>query len=210
MVALLLLLPQAAAAGGEPSSGRVALQDLAIEESPTLGPPGAAVTIVEFADFACMYCARSASAFRRLLAAYPEQVRWVFKHFPLRGPRSDRDLAHLAAQAAAAQDKFWPMHALLFQHQRLQGRDDVGRFAAELNLDGEAFARAIRRPQTRSVIARDIDLGRHLNVTVTPTYFINGHRVIGTRSFPDLRRLVEEEMGRPAVSVEKAGMGRTD
>jgi protein-disulfide isomerase len=84
-------------------------------DAPALGPDTARVTIVEFADFQCPFCARSAAALRKLLHIYPDRVRWVFKHFPLRTAHPGAALAHEAAIAAEEQGKFWEMHELIFR-----------------------------------------------------------------------------------------------
>src|SRR5215475_1659504 len=90
-----------------------------IEGSPSLGPPDAPVTIVEFGDFQCPFCAQGARALRELQATQPGRIRWVFKHFPIGRTHPDAPLAHEAAIAAQEQGKFWEMHERLFQTRRL-------------------------------------------------------------------------------------------
>lgn len=208
--ALVVLLLLAAGAGAEaPPGDRVPLSELALEGAPSLGPPGAAVTVVEFADFSCLYCARSSTTLHRLLELYPSQVRWVFKHFPLRVRRPERDVAHLASLAAEGQGKFWPMHDLLFRAKPPVGRDEVMRMAAELNLDEAQFVQALDNRDLRAAILRDVELARRLHVTVTPTAFVNGRRVVGARPLRDLRRIVEDELREgTTTSGEKPETGR--
>src|SRR5215475_1474263 len=81
--------------------------------APSRGPDNAPVTIVEFADFDCPYCATASRTMRALVRVYPDQVRWVFKHFAIAPQGSDR-MAHEAAIAAQEQGKFWEMHDLLY------------------------------------------------------------------------------------------------
>jgi protein-disulfide isomerase len=187
----------------------VPLEEFALDQSPSLGSPGAAVTMVEFADFLCFHCARSARTYHQLLERYPGQVRWVFKHFPLRTRRPDHDIAHLASVAAEAQGKFWPMHALLFQHQKTLGREEVKRLAQELNLDAEPFARIVDGRRMRAAILRDTDLGRRLQVTATPTTFINGRRVVGAQPIRELRKVIDEELS-VTTAAKKPGSGFPD
>jgi protein-disulfide isomerase len=176
---------------GASESERVVVE---IGDSPTLGPATAHITIVEFADFRCRFCAYSARALRRVLRIYPDQIRWVFKHRPLGNLEDDGAAPHFAAQAAHAQGKFWEISELIFRNQARLGQDDLLGYARSLDLDMTAFAQALDRPRTRGRVARDALDARRLKVAVTPTYFVNGRRMVGAQTFDEWRQLVEKEL----------------
>ena len=184
------------AAGEESSPGNSSPAPRAVEvgDSPALGHETAPVTIVEFADFQCPYSAQSARTLSQLLRLYPTQVRWVFKHYPLR-IHPGAPLAHEAALAAGEQGKFWEMRELLFRNQNQLARDNLMGYASELGLDLAAFRETLESHRLRARVVRDLAEGRRrLQVGVTPTYFINGKRVVGARPLPEFRQLIEEEL----------------
>ncbi len=96
--------------------GRVSIDKLNLSRAPVRGKAQAPVTIIEFSDLQCPFCAKVTPTLRDLMRQYPEQVRWVFKSFPL-GFHADSPLAHAAALAAQRQGKFWEMHDLIFANQ---------------------------------------------------------------------------------------------
>jgi protein-disulfide isomerase len=174
-------------------------------DAPALGKDTAPVTIIEFADFQCAYCARSARSVRRLLDVYPGEVRWVFKHYPLRF-HPEAALAHEAAIAAQEQGKFWEMHALIFRNPMRIGYGNLVGYAQQLGLDVPAFREALDSRRLRPRVARDIEEGLRLGVAGTPTYFINGTRYDGARKTPEFRLLVDPLIRRPPpVSAEAPG-----
>ncbi|PRZ41895.1 thioredoxin-like protein [Antricoccus suffuscus] len=135
------------------------------------GALDAPVTVVEFADFECPYCAAAAPVLRALVDTSENQVRLAFRHFPLFQPHPYALTAALASEAASEQGAFWPMHGLLFKHQdRLADRDLV-RYAAELDLDTSSLVGA---PAQRfgAAIERDYREAANLGVHGTPTVFL--------------------------------------
>ncbi len=192
----LMLGSEAAAAGSSESPMKTPPAPLPVVEvgdAPSLGPESAPVTIVEFADFECPYCAQASRALKRLLQIYPTQVRWVFQHYPLHG-HNDAPLAHEAALVAHEQGKFWEMHDLLYANQNRLKRGDLLRYANQLNLDMSSFTEALDTRRLRRRVARDVREGRRLNVGATPTYFINGKRMVGARSLAEFRQQIETEL----------------
>jgi protein-disulfide isomerase len=158
--------------------------------SPSLGPRDALVTIVEFADFQCGYCARSPALQKQLLAKYPG-VRWVFKSFP--GGKASVDISR-AALAAHAQGRFWEFHDRLFHSQRIASLPELEELARDLGLDVGAYRRAMQGDALEKVVRQDLALGQRLGVDGTPTFFINGRRFGGTIPFGPLERIVQQEL----------------
>ena len=149
--------------------------------APFQGPESAPVTIVEFSDFQCPFCARAVPSLQRLLAANQGKVRFVFKNFPL-DSHLDSHLAHMAALAAEEQGKFWEMHNLIFAHPHTIKRADLVDFAAQLHLDMDRFQSDLENPKLKTKIDRDKTEGEQLGVTATPTFLVNGESVSGFSS----------------------------
>ncbi len=171
-----------------------------IRDSPAVGPDNAPVTIVEFSDFQCPYSARAALRLKSLLQLYPDRVRWVFKHFPLR-IHPDAPLAHEAALAAYEQGKFWEMHDLIFSNEHRLQREHLMSYARRLGLDLQAFANDLDSGRLQARILRDTIQGHSLRVDTTPTYFINGKRVVGAQTVSRFRRVIERELDHATVTA---------
>lgn len=192
-----------AVAPGNPAAPPRAMPErraqIEIGDSPTLGPADAPVTIVEFADFQCAYCKHSSSVVDRLVTTSSGRVRWVFKHYPLRG-HTEAPLAHEAALAAGEQGKFWEMHHRLMRLQYRLKRQDLIDHAAALQLDVAKFTQFLDTRRGRMTVLRDVQLGRTMRVGVTPTYFVNGLRFDGYRPIDQFKILIDRELARVAAS----------
>src|SRR5687767_446804 len=156
--------------------------------SPARGPADAPVTIVEFSDFQCPFCAQATGAMEQVWKAYGDKVRWVFKHNPL-DFHADAPLAHRAALAAGEQGKFWEMHDAIFRNQRALKRDDLIRHAAALGLDSARFIADLDSARFAKVMERDLTEGTRVGVDGTPTFFVNGRRLTGARPFEAFKAL---------------------
>lgn len=154
------------------------------------GADNAPLTIVEFTDFQCPYCRAAVGPMEQLLAQRGQQVRWIFRAFPL-DFHPDAQLAAEAALAAGAQGKFWPMHDLLFANQSALKPDNLRRYAEQLHLDVAAFDNALKTHKYAGEIAADRALGTKAGITGTPTFVIDGHAVSGVRSLPELIQLAD-------------------
>jgi protein-disulfide isomerase len=156
-------------------------QQIDITRAPTRGPATAPISLVEFSDFECPFCAITAPVVHQLLLAYPSQLRFAFKHYPL-PMHKESPLAHEAALAAAAQGKFWEMHDVLFQTQSKLTRDDLVAKAAQLHLDVAKFTKDLDTHRFKPQVDRDRQEGNRLGVDGTPYCFINGHAISGGAS----------------------------
>lgn len=212
VVALALLLATARISVAQPTLARGAAVDELVFER---GPRDAAVTIVEFSDFECPYCGRMPAVIEELLQRHPDQVRLVFKHNPL-AMHAHAALAHEAALAAGAQGKFWEMHDLLFANQRELQRADLERYAVRLQLDVSAFTHALDAHTYRPLVARDLAEAAVLGVDATPTFIVNGRRLIGSQSLAAMESAVATALsGGPAplpapLAVSADSIDRTD
>jgi protein-disulfide isomerase len=155
------------------------------------GPIDAPVTLVEYGDMECPYCARAEPVIRELLAQFGEELSFVFRHYPLTDVHTHAQLAAEATEAAGDQGAFWEMHDLLFSHQdALEAKDLLG-YAAELGLDVERFKRDLRERRHNRRIAEDVAGAERSGVSGTPTIFINGQRVYGSYDLTSLMGAVQ-------------------
>jgi protein-disulfide isomerase len=145
-------------------------------DAPSLGPASAPVTIVEFADFQCPFCASTVGLLDRVVTDLAPHVRVVFKNFPL--PSHEHgELAARAAVAAQNQGRFWPMHHKLFENQRALGPQVLEQLARDLGLDVGKFQAELAAPETVARVKRSRADGARANVSGTPAIFVNGRPV---------------------------------
>ena len=162
--------------------------------APSRGPADAAVTVVEFSDFQCAYCALAQSWLKDILTTYPDDVRLVFKHFPSDG-HEHAALAARAAVVAHEQGKFWELHDKMFTHMRQLDPDHIQEWAGEVGLESGRFRRALATRRYGERVALDRQEGEKAGVASTPTFFINGRRLLERPSYKTMRRAIEEQLG---------------
>ncbi|HEU4703888.1 MAG TPA: Na+/H+ antiporter NhaA [Conexibacter sp.] len=163
------------------------------------GPADASVTLVEYGDFECPYCGQAESFVRELLAGDGD-LRYVWRHLPLPDVHPHAELAAEAAEAAAAQGRFWEYRALLFERQdALQGKQLV-EHAEELGLDAERFRRDLREGEHAGRVARDVESADLSGVAGTPTFFVNGARHHGAYDLDALKAAVKAARARTLVA----------
>jgi protein-disulfide isomerase len=162
------------------------------QDSYAKGPATAAVTIVEFSDFQCPFCSQAAQLVKQITDAYPNEVRFVFKNYPL--PFHNQAMpAAKAAIAAGKQGKFFPMHDKLFENQRGLNEELYLKAAQELGLDVEKFKKDMAAPETQKQIQDEMALAQTIDVRGTPTFFINGKKPQG-RSFELYKQLIDDAL----------------
>ncbi|HYT05063.1 MAG TPA: DsbA family protein [Gemmatimonadales bacterium] len=136
----------------------------------------APVTLVEYGDFECPFCARAYPDLKRVLLDLGPKVRFVFRHFPMTEEHPHAQHAAEVAEAAAAQGKFWEMHDLLYEHHAALADEDLFAYARQLNLDVARVRRELARHVHRERVREDRESGLESDVTGTPMFFINGRR----------------------------------
>jgi protein-disulfide isomerase len=165
-------------------------------DAASFGPAMAKVTIVQWSDFQCPYCARSAPLVEQLRQAYPKDVRFVFRHLPL-PMHPDAPNAAKAGVAAQAQGKFWQMHDWMYAHQRELDRASLEKAAASFGMDLAKFKAVMDNPSTDARIKADMQAAQGVGVSATPTFFVNGReRVGGWPSFDALKTEIDKEIAR--------------
>jgi predicted DsbA family dithiol-disulfide isomerase len=166
---------------------------------PSKGPKDAPVTMIEFSDFQCPYCGRAAPVVKRLADAYGDNLRLVFRNFPL----SIHPQAPKAAEAAACardQGKFWEMHARLFAHQDKMQVADLKTAAAEIGLDPQAFEECLDSGRHETVWTNDQKEAEGYGVSATPWFFINGRAVSGAQPYESFAKIIDDELQRRGVA----------
>ena len=158
------------------------------------GPADAPVSLVEYGDFDCPHCGRAESAVRGLLQAFESDVRFVFRHLPLRDVHEHAQLAAEASEAAGAQGMFWEMHDVLYAHQDALGYDDLVGYARELGLDVDRFSEELQSGRHALRVARDVESADVSGVAGTPTFFVDGRRHYGAYDEATLLNLVRESL----------------
>ena len=146
------------------------------EDDHRVGSPEAAVTLVEYGDYECPYCARAQPIVEEVRKRMGPRLQFVFRHFPLAQVHSHAQMAAEAAEAAAGQGRFWDMHESLFAQQDALEDGDLVRRAHRLGLDVVQFEQELAAGVHTSRVRRDFRSGVRSGVNGTPTFFIDGLR----------------------------------
>jgi protein-disulfide isomerase len=168
-------------------------QDVKVGDAPAKGPASAPVTLVAFSDFQCPFCSRAVPTLKEVEAAYPGKLRIAFKEMPL--PFHDK--AHLAAEAALAaneQGKFWQMHDKLFANQQALDRPSLEKYAQELGLDMGKFKKALDTGKFKDKVDAEAKEGAAVGATGTPTFFINGSKLVGAQPLDSFKAAIDKEL----------------
>jgi protein-disulfide isomerase len=144
------------------------------ERDHSQGPATAAVILVQYGDYECPYTRLSTTVVRAIQQQLGDQLRFVFRNFPLNEIHPYALHAALAAEAAAMQGKFWEMHDYIFHHQHTLEDADLARFAETLGLDLQQYARDMAQQRFLPHIEEDVESGERSGVQGTPTFFIDG------------------------------------
>jgi protein-disulfide isomerase len=150
------------------------------------GPATAPVTLVEYGDYECPYCRAAVPIVQELQEVLGDQLRYVFRHFPLTGMHPHAQHAAEVAEAAAAQGKFSEMHVSLFEHQEALQDDRLVQYAADLELDTARIGRELAAHSHAARVREDFESGLRSDARGTPTFYLDDVRydgVVGVRQF---------------------------
>lgn len=146
------------------------------------GAHAAKVTIVEYSDFECPFCARAEPTIKQILEKYPDDVQLVYKHFPLPSHSNSWKAAE-ASECAAEQGKFWEYHDILFENQDALYITMLKDYAKQLGLNTEEFDACLDSGSMKARIENDKQEGESLGVSGTPAFFVNGKMISGAQPF---------------------------
>jgi Na+/H+ antiporter NhaA len=172
---------------------RVLDRDVEVGVDHITGPPDAPLTLVEYGDFECPFCARATGVTHELRERFGPRLRYVFRHLPLPDVHPHAELGARAAVAAGAQGRFWELHDLLFAHQDQLDYEDLAGYAADLDLDVEAFLRDLEDETTAARVRADVASAEASGARGTPTFFVNGRRHVGPHDARTLAEALEED-----------------
>nr|WP_246595490.1 Na+/H+ antiporter NhaA [Actinoplanes auranticolor] len=162
------------------------------------GPQDASVTVVEYGDFQCPYCGRAEPSVRDLIT--DTDLRYVWRHLPLPDVHPQARLAAEAAEAAAAQGRFWEFHDLLLGHQDHLRIMDLLRYADQLGLDTNRFHDELMDHRHAQRVTDDVDSADLSGVSGTPTFFINGRRHYAAYDIVTLKQAVQTARARAGLT----------
>ncbi len=183
---------QAAAAGEEART--VVRYDVPIDDDPVLGPDDAPITIIEFSDYECPYCKRwHDESFERLIETFPDEVRFVYRDFPLTSIHPNAAPAAEAANCAYEQGQFWDFHRKLFSTTTLNPQAYMA-YAEELGLNMVAFEECFNSRRYQEEVMADLEWAVNLGVSSTPTFFINGIAIVGAQPFEVFYEVITKEL----------------
>ncbi len=160
---------------------------------PVLGPPAAPVTIVEFADFECPVCKENLPILKQLQSLYPDQIRLVYRDFPIASHPQARPAAE-AAHCADEQGQFWSYHDALFALAPDLKAPAYLKLAESLKLNLEAFTACLGSNRPKEAVNKDLAEARRLGLSGTPTFFVNGRYFVGMQSLETFREAVDREL----------------
>ncbi|NOT24815.1 MAG: thioredoxin domain-containing protein [Acidobacteria bacterium] len=164
----------------------------------TIGDAKAVVTLVEFSDFQCPFCARVMPTLKRIKDTYGDRVRIVWKDFPLTAIHPQAFRAAEAGQCAREQGKFWEYHDRLFANQQALDVEFLKKYAADAGLDATKFGACMDTAKYGDRVQEQMGIGTRLGVESTPTTFVNGRLVSGAQPYEVFAAIIDEELERAA------------
>jgi predicted DsbA family dithiol-disulfide isomerase len=171
--------------------------DVATVGHPTWGDDAATVTLVEFSDFECPYCAGFTETLQRIKREYEGRIRLVFRQFPLTQIHPNAMKAAEASLCAAEQEQFWPFHDVLFADQQGLGVSQLKEKARQVGMDGQTFDSCLDSGRHTEAVEADLQAGARLGVSGTPALFVNGRPAEGGAvGFEAVAAMIEDELAR--------------
>lgn len=161
--------------------------------APVKGPDNARITLVEFSDFECPFCSAAVVQVDKIMAAYPKDIKLIYKQFPL-SMHPHAQMAAMASLAAKDQGKFWEMYELLFKNFRRLSAENILMYAKEIGLDMDKFKAAMASNKYKAIIDKDLKDGETAGVYGTPSFYVNGKQYNGEVTLATLKPILDAEL----------------
>ena len=158
----------------------MALRTSVSENDHSQGNADAPIQLVEYGDYQCPYCGRAYPIVKQLQQQLGDDLRFIFRNFPLSEIHPQAKQAAIASEAAGLQGKFWEMHDVLFEHQHQLTHFSLVHYAKELGLDMDVFENDLADAKLAEKVEKDFYSGMRSGVSATPTFFINGEKYTGS------------------------------
>ncbi|MEJ2007182.1 MAG: thioredoxin domain-containing protein [Acidobacteriota bacterium] len=200
--AFILLTRNGSLPAAKPPSNKAVQAHLVRPDTHFYGNPKAPVTVVEFGDFECPACREAEKSAAKVREHFGDKIRFAFRQFPLAGVHPQSEKAAEASECAGQQGKFWQAVDLFYHHQDDLSLPALNRLAGKLGLNSREFGECLQKGKMVSRVARDLQDGQALGVHATPTFFIDGHVIVGPIAYPQFVELVQNELklkGEPSV-----------
>jgi protein-disulfide isomerase len=168
-----------------------------IDDDPWAGNKNAKVIVVEFSDFQCPFCQRAAPTVKQIIETYGDNILFVYRDFPIHSIHPQAQKAAEASQCAFEQDNFWDYHDKLFERQSEWAASGVPKFkdyAAELGLDTTKFNDCLDSGKYAGEVGGDLSVGQQLGVTGTPTFFVNGEKIVGAQPYSVFEGIIDSAL----------------
>ncbi len=165
-----------------------------INSAPAKGPENAPITIVEFADFQCPFCASAQPVVDEILKQYKDKVRFVFKNYPLVQIHPEAIPAAIAAECANKQGKYWQMHDALFENHKKLNEETYMSLAQKIGLKIDDFNNCRKDQAMHDKINADIEYGQSLGINATPAFYINGVQLMGALPKSEFEKVINNEL----------------
>jgi protein-disulfide isomerase len=182
------------------SGGQEEAQIAITAEDHVKGSQNASVTLVEWSDFQCPACRSYYPILKALSAQFPDDLRIVYRHFPLRAIHLGAEPAARASEAASLQGKFWEMHDLIFENQDSWGpaptREAFEKLAQVLGLDIERYRSDVESDAVKNHVSNDLRLGNSLGINSTPTFYLNGRKISNPLSLDAFSAVIQAELNK--------------
>jgi protein-disulfide isomerase len=174
---------------------------------PARGPEHAPVTVLWYSDVTSPLAVGASHLIDEVLAAYPSDVRVIFKNRPLEF-HHDAELAHEALMAAAAQGKFWALHRVLLEHQSALSANDLMDYAGKAGLDTQKFYIDLTGGAFRDQVQRDVMQARESGINGVPVFFVNGKRLDGVQTLTGFKAVLDEQIQHGRIAAGRVAAGR--
>jgi protein-disulfide isomerase len=168
--------------------------NVATDGDPSIGPEDAPVTIIEFSDYQCPYCAQwYLQVYQQVMSAYPGQIKFVYRDNPIPS-HPEAEPAAEAANCAGEQGAYWKFHDALFNGQYGLSRSAYDQYAADLGLNTSAFDTCLDSHRYQGEVRADASDAARVGISSTPSFVINGRLLVGALPFADFKAVIDEEL----------------